>query len=75
MSMPMRERFGTQGNPNLDCLHELHEAGVEILVCGQSLIAKDARPEDVVVFADVAVSALTSLVNLQADGYAYVPLK
>ena len=69
------ERFSTQGNPNLDCLHELHEAGVEILVCGQSLIGKDARPEDIVVFADVAVSALTSLVNLQADGYAYVPLK
>ena len=67
-------RFGTDGNPNLDCLHELHEAGVEIYVCGQSLIGKGAKPEDVVVFADVAVSALTSLVNLQADGYGYVPL-
>jgi len=68
------KRFETTGNPNLDCLHKLHEAGVEIFVCGQSLIGKDANPDDVVVFADVAVSALTSLVNLQADGYAYVPL-
>tara|TARA_R110002111_G_scaffold153375_1_gene220219 strand:- start:207266 stop:208294 length:1029 start_codon:yes stop_codon:yes gene_type:complete len=68
------KRFGTQGNPNLDCLHELHEAGVEIFVCGQSLIGKEGKPEEVVVFADVAVSALTTLVNLQSDGYTYVPL-
>tara|TARA_R110002095_G_scaffold78106_3_gene67229 strand:- start:45278 stop:46276 length:999 start_codon:yes stop_codon:yes gene_type:complete len=67
-------RFGTEGNPNLELLHELHEAGVEIYVCGQSLISKKGKPEDVVVFSDVAVSALTSLVNLQTDGYAYVPL-
>tara|TARA_E500000305_G_scaffold111420_5_gene124154 strand:- start:124128 stop:125165 length:1038 start_codon:yes stop_codon:yes gene_type:complete len=68
------KRFKTENNPNLDCLHELHEAGVSIYVCGQSLIGKGSQPEDVVVFADVAVSALTSLVNLQADGYAYIPL-
>ncbi|WP_187781986.1 DsrE family protein [Gimesia chilikensis] len=69
------ERFNTKSNPNLDCLHELHEAGVEIYVCGQSLVGKGGQPDQVVVFTDVAVSALTSLVNLQADGYAYVPLK
>ncbi|QDT88847.1 DsrE family protein [Gimesia algae] len=68
------ERFKTKSNPNLECLHELHEAGVAIYVCGQSLIGKGSQPEEVVVFADVAVSALTSLVNLQTDGYAYVPL-
>lgn len=68
------ERFDTDGNPNLDCLHELHEAGVAVLVCGQSLISKGAKTEEVVVFSDVTVSALTSLVNMQADGYAYVPL-
>ena len=68
------KQFGTTDNPNFDCLHELHEAGVEILVCGQSLIGKGAKPEDVVVFADTAVSALTAIVNLQADGYAYVPI-
>jgi hypothetical protein len=52
----------------------LHEAGVAIYVCGQTLVAKDERPEDVAVFVDVAVSALTAIVNLQADGYAYVPI-
>jgi intracellular sulfur oxidation DsrE/DsrF family protein len=68
------KRFETDGNPNLACLHELHEAGVEIYVCGQSLTGKGGKAEDVVVFADVAVSGLTALVNLQADNYAYVPL-
>lgn len=68
------ERFGTKDNPNFDCLHKLHEAGVEIYVCGQSLISEGAKPEQTMVFVDVAVSALTSLVNFQADGYAYVPL-
>ncbi len=68
------KRFETQGNPNLDCLRELHQAGVEIIVCGQSLVSKKQIPGDVLPFADVAVSALTSLVNLQSDGYAYVPL-
>ena len=60
------KRFGTEDNPNFDCLHQLHEAGVEIYVCGQSLISKGEKPEDVLVFADVAVSALTTVVNLQA---------
>lgn len=67
-------RFKTEGNPNLDCLNKLHKAGVRILVCGQSLIGKDAKFDEVIESADVAVSALTALVNLQADGYAYLPL-
>lgn len=69
------ERFKTNDNPNLDCLEQLRKTGVEVYVCGQSLIGKGAAPTDVSEYASVAVSALTSLVNLQADGYAYVPLK
>lgn len=69
------QHFNTKSNPHFDCLHQLHEHGVQIIVCGQSLIGKGHAPEDVVVFADVAVSALTSLANLQKDGFAYVPLK
>jgi intracellular sulfur oxidation DsrE/DsrF family protein len=67
-------KFNTKVNPNLDLLHQLHEQGVELFVCGQTLISKDAKPEDVAVFIDTAVSALTVVVNLQADGYAIVPL-
>jgi intracellular sulfur oxidation DsrE/DsrF family protein len=68
------KQYGVEGNPNLDCLHMLHEAGVEIYVCGQTLVAQGSEPEDVAVFIETAVSALTAVVNLQADGYSYLPL-
>lgn len=67
-------KFQTKGNPNLELLHQLHEQGVELYVCGQSLITKESKPEEVAVFVDTAVSALTVVVNLQADGYSYVPI-
>ncbi len=69
------KRFGTDENPNLDCLRILNAAEVKVYVCGQSLISKEADPKEVDSTCKVAVSALTTLVNLQADGYAYVPLK
>ncbi|MCM2371459.1 DsrE family protein [Aporhodopirellula aestuarii] len=68
------EKFQTTDNPNLDLLHQLHEAGVGLYVCGQSLDAAGYQTSDTAVFIDTAVSALTAVVNLQADGYAYVPL-
>lgn len=68
------QKFGVARNPNLSCLQELRKANVTIYVCGQSLVGKDARPDQVVEEAQVAVSALTALVNLQHDGYAYIPL-
>lgn len=68
------EKFKTEGNPNLELLDELHQSGVELYVCGQSLISKGSAPEDVSEFVETAVSALTAVVNLQADGYAYVPI-
>jgi len=67
-------KFKTKGNPNLELLHQLHEAGVDLYVCGQTFISNGSKPEEVAVYVDTAVSALTAVVNLQADGYSYVPL-
>lgn len=69
-----RKQFAVKKNPNLELLRKLHEADVEMVVCGQSLSGTGKTSEDVVVFVDTAVSALTASVNLQADGYSYVPL-
>ncbi|RCS54035.1 hypothetical protein DTL42_02450 [Bremerella cremea] len=69
-----QSEFKTDSNPNLELLRDLHHAGVAMFVCGQTLRAKGKSPEDVVVFVDTAVSAFTTSVNLQADGFAYVPL-
>ena len=67
-------KFNTDGNPNLKLLEELRKSNVDLYVCGQSLISKGSSPEEVVEVVHTAVSALTAVVNLQADGYAYVPL-
>lgn len=67
-------KFKTQGNPNLELMQALHASGVTFYVCGQSLISKGGHPKDVAPFVETAVSALTAVVNLQTDGYAYVPI-
>ena len=69
-----KKAFAGAENPNTKLLRSLHEAGVEMYVCGQTLASKGNSSDDVLVFVDTAVSALTAVVNLQADGYAYVPL-
>ena len=69
------ERFGGNKNPNLTCLKEIQKHGVQIFVCGQSLLHKGGKPEEVLEFVDVAVSGLSAMVNLQQDGYGYIPLK
>ncbi|PQO41110.1 DsrE family protein [Blastopirellula marina] len=69
-----KNEFKTENNPNLKLLRDLHHAGVEMVVCGQTLSSKGKSPGDVVVFVDTAVSAFTASVNFQADGFAYVPL-
>ena len=66
--------FETKTNPNLPLLRTLHQAGVEFLVCGQALTHKGHPPEQTADEVQVAVSALTALVNRQQDGYAYIPL-
>lgn len=67
-------KFHTAGNPNLKLLEQLHRSQVELFVCGQSLISKGASTDEVAEFVRPAVSALTAVVNLQADGFAYVPM-
>lgn len=67
-------QFGTDGNPNIELFRDLGAAGVEFRVCGQSLASKSFGPGSVCEEVDVAVSALTVLVNRQTDGYAYVPM-
>jgi len=61
-------------NPNVPLFKKLKEAGVEILVCGQSFAQKGGRHKDVASEVRIAVSALTVNVNRQSDGYAFIPL-
>lgn len=61
-------------NPNRPLLQKLRQAGVQVYVCGQALTRKGYHPDQTNDEVTVAVSGLTALVNLQHDGYAYMPL-
>jgi intracellular sulfur oxidation DsrE/DsrF family protein len=68
-------RFKVAANPNLPLIRDLRKAGVEVLVCGQSLHELGFKPEEVAHEVPVADSAMLVLVNKQADGYAYIPAR
>jgi intracellular sulfur oxidation DsrE/DsrF family protein len=57
-------------NPNLQLYRELKEAGVKIVVCGQSLVNRKVDPARLVPETKVALSMLTTLTTYQMRGYA-----
>lgn len=69
-----QQRFGESSNPNLPLIRKLQAAGVEVMVCGQALNYKGYPDNEVADGIPVAASALTALINRQADGYAYIPM-
>jgi intracellular sulfur oxidation DsrE/DsrF family protein len=66
-------RFDGKENPNLPLIRELRKAGVEVFVCGQALNSKKYQADEVAPEATVALSAMTVLINKQAEGYVLIP--
>jgi len=66
---------GKTKNPNLELIAKLKKVGVEIFVCGQALSHHGFATGEVASDVKVAVSAATVNINLQMDGYAYIPFK
>ncbi|MFZ5972993.1 MAG: DsrE family protein [Bacteroidota bacterium] len=64
-----QRKFKTN-NPNLKLLQELHQAGVRLTVCGQSLVKRDIDPQQLVPGVEVATSMLTTVTTYQLKGYA-----
>lgn len=69
-----KQRFDHPTNPNLPLIKALNGAGVEVLVCGQALNYKGYADQEVAGGVMIAASALTAVINRQADGFAYVPV-
>jgi intracellular sulfur oxidation DsrE/DsrF family protein len=59
-------------NPNIPLLRELKKHGVELYICGQSLVRNKFPEADVTPELTVAVSAMTVNVNKQLAGFAYL---
>lgn len=66
-----RAQFGAP-NANLPLLAALHAQGVRIVLCGQSASSRGLRKADFVEGVELALSAMTALLSLQADGYGLI---
>ncbi len=67
-----KARHNGVDNPNIAVLKELHEAGVELRVCGQGLLGKKVEPSQLLPGVQADLWALVTMVNLQARGYVRV---
>lgn len=61
-------------NPNLPVIRELARHGIKVVVCGQAVMEHHYRFEWVDHAVPVALSALTTITELQQQGYALMPL-
>jgi DNA-binding transcriptional ArsR family regulator/intracellular sulfur oxidation DsrE/DsrF family protein len=68
-----KERHGVD-NPNLPVIRQLRAAGVDVAVCGQAVIEHHYALEWIDGDVTVALSALTTITQLQQRGYALMPL-
>lgn len=62
-------RYGID-KPNTEPVQKLHVAGVRFYLCGQSVMFGGYEKEELLAPAKVALSAMTMMTELQADGYA-----
>ncbi|MGD9903970.1 MAG: DsrE family protein [Vicinamibacterales bacterium] len=67
-----KARHNGVDNPNIAALKELHEAGVELRVCGQGLLGKKVEPSQLLPGVQADLWAMVTMVNLQARGYIRV---
>ncbi|HVA55818.1 MAG TPA: DsrE family protein [Gammaproteobacteria bacterium] len=68
-----RNQFGID-NPNLTVIKQLEAAGVEIAVCGQALAGYKYEHSWVDPDVKVALSALSTAIILQQQGYSLIPM-
>jgi len=64
-----REKFGVD-NPNAPLVKALKDAGVKLVVCGQSLLSREIPLEAILSEIEIGTSMLTTVSTYQLKGYA-----
>jgi len=59
-------------NPNIPLFEALNKHGVEILLCGQTSVARNISEERRIPETKISLSAMTALIQLQNDGYRLI---
>lgn len=67
-----RKQYGVP-NPNLPVIAQLRKAGVDVAVCAQAVAEHDFRYDWVDKSVTIALSELTTVIDLQQQGYALSP--
>lgn len=68
-----KQKFGG-ANPNLPVLAQLHKAGIDVVVCGQAWAGQKFDSASVDPDVRIALSALTTITELEQGGYSLMPL-
>ena len=68
-----RDRYEGQDNPNVALIRKLTEAGVEFRACGQGVNAREIDATQVNPDIQVDLWAMTSIIDLELDGYVKIP--
>lgn len=68
-----KAQFGV-ANPNLAVIAQLRKAGVDVAVCGQAMAEHHYPDEWASKDVTVSLSALTTITELEQQGYALMPL-
>jgi len=63
--------FGVK-NPNSKLIEALNEAGVEVILCGQTASYRKIQKEDIIPDVKLALSAMTALLQFQNNGYRFI---
>lgn len=66
-----KQRFGLP-NPNAGLIDELVEAGVDVILCGQTMQFREIKPEEKLPGVKVALSAMTALLQYQNMNYKFI---
>ena len=66
-----KEKYGVS-NPNLKLINQLTDAGVAVIICGQTAAYRNMDRKDVNPNVKFALSAMTALLQFQNDGYRFI---
>ena len=66
-----KERTG-HDNPNIALIQQMKKAGVDFRVCGQAVLANKIEPKTIQPEIELDLWALTTIVNLQLQGYVHL---
>ena len=66
-----KKRYGIP-NPNSGLINTLTDAGVDIILCGQTMKFRAVEREDMIPEVKIALSAMTALLQYQNNGYTFI---